>query len=170
MSRPVKKRPRSKPRSAITLIADEPQWRRAVPGLAIALKRAVRLAVARGRKAPKSAALTILLTGDEELRKLNMTFRRKNQPTNVLSFPARAAKDAYLGDVAIAYGVSAREALAAGKPLADHATHLAVHGTLHLLGYDHERARDARVMEALETKILAELGISDPYRTRATAA
>jgi probable rRNA maturation factor len=88
-------------------------------------------------------------------------FRGKDKPTNVLSFPA--AEPGYLGDVAIAYGVMAGQARAEGKKPADHATHLAVHGTLHLLGYDHVRDKDARIMEALEVEILARLGIADPY-------
>jgi probable rRNA maturation factor len=81
-------------------------------------------------------------------------------------FPPMGA-DAYLGDVAVAYGVTSREAKDAGKPFAAHATHLVVHGVLHLLGYDHERAREARVMEPLEIAILAELGIANPYVARA---
>jgi probable rRNA maturation factor len=83
--------------------------------------------------------------------------------TNVLSFPA--AIEGYLGDVAIAYGVTAKEAKASGKAVADHALHLAVHGVLHLLGYDHTSARQAKVMEPMETRILKTLNIADPYQT-----
>ena len=95
--------------------------------------------------------------------RLNRDFRGKDKPTNVLSFPAPANPEGHLGDIAIAYGVTAREAETAGKSLADHATHLAVHGVLHLLGYDHETDAEAEVMEPLEDAILAELGIADPY-------
>jgi probable rRNA maturation factor len=115
----------------------------------------------------KGPKLTLLLTNDEHLRALNAQFRRKDAPTNVLSFPAAGA-DGYLGDIAIAHGVSAREAAAAGISLEAHTLHLAVHGVLHLLGYDHVRNSEARVMERLEVAILDELGIPSPY-TRATA-
>jgi probable rRNA maturation factor len=99
---------------------------------------------------------------------LNAQFRGKDAPTNVLSFPAARA-DGYLGDVAIAFGVSTREAAAAGIGLEAHTLHLAVHGVLHLLGYDHVRNSEARVMERLEVAILNELGLPSPY-ARATAA
>jgi len=112
-------------------------------------------------------ALTILLTNDKQLRALNLSFRGKDEATNVLSFPAVANNTHYLGDVAIAYGVTAREAKAAGKRMADHAAHLAAHGVLHLLGFDHQTARQAKAMEGLEAAILAGLGIADPYAARA---
>jgi probable rRNA maturation factor len=108
------------------------------------------------------SALTVLLSSDQRLRQLNRDFRGKDRPTNVLSFPAGDGE--YRGDIAIAYGVTKREAEAAGKLFADHVSHLVVHGVLHLAGYDHERARDARVMEPLEVEILKRLGIADPYK------
>jgi probable rRNA maturation factor len=144
----------------ITLVVEDAKWRRA-RGLCARLKRAAGLAAKRA--GTKDGTLTILLGDDETLRKLNLTFRRKDKPTNVLSFPARPNGDAHLGDIAIALGVTQTEARAAGKPFGDHAVHLAVHGVLHLLGFDHETARAARKMEPLETAILAELGIADPY-------
>src|SRR6202030_2954902 len=98
---------------------------------------------------------TILLADDKRLRALNRYFRGKDKPTNVLSFPARGA---YRGDIAMAYGVTSKEAKTAGKSFADHAVHLAVHGVLHLAGYDHERPKDAEVMEPLEGKIMDRLG------------
>ena len=110
-----------------------------------------------------AGALTILLADDAALRRLNREFRGKDKPTNVLSFPAAPNPEGHLGDIAIAYGVTAREAAEGGKSFADHATHLAVHGVLHLLGYDHETEAEAAIMEPLETAILAELGIADPY-------
>lgn len=106
--------------------------------------------------------LTLLLTNDERLRALNGQFRGKDAPTNVLSFPA-AGVDGYLGDIAIALGVTSRESAASGISLEAHTLHLAVHGVLHLLGYDHVRSREARVMERLEITILDELGIPNPY-------
>lgn len=141
---------------------EEAKWR-SKRGLGARLKRAAALALARGGHA--DGTLTILLSTDRKLRALNVSFRGKDKATNVLSFPAR--RDEYLGDVAIAYGVTAKEAREQKKSFADHATHLAVHGVLHLLGYDHETARDARIMEPLETSILGELGIGDPYTRKA---
>lgn len=130
-------------------------------GLGSKLKRAVVEALAEGGAAG-GAELTILLTTDRHIQSLNRGFRRKDKPTNVLSFPADGKT--YLGDVAIAYGVTAKEAKAAGKTLGDHAVHLAVHGVLHLLGFDHTTARAARIMEPMEVRILKRLGITDPYR------
>jgi probable rRNA maturation factor len=142
--------------SGITLLIQDPKWR-SHRGLQARLKTAAEAA----RKAAKlKGGFTILLTGDEALRALNRDFRGKDKPTNVLSFPSEGS---YRGDIAIAYGVTAAEAKAAGKRVTDHAIHLAVHGVLHLAGYDHEAPADAKVMEPLEVKILARLGIADPY-------
>jgi probable rRNA maturation factor len=146
----------------IAIRIEDAQWRRISRTLLPKLKRAVPLALKHGGTSPKEA-LTIVLTNDAQLRELNSRFRGKNKPTNVLSFPAETNGEHYLGDVAIAYGVSAAEARAARKTLTYHATHLAVHGVLHLLGYDHETNRQAKIMEPLETEILAALGIADPY-------
>lgn len=109
------------------------------------------------------ANLTLLLTDDDTVRDLNDRFRKQDKPTNVLSFPAPANPDGLLGDVALAYGVCAREAEAQGKSIAHHLQHLVAHGVLHLLGYDHLRDDEAEEMEALEREILAGLGVPDPY-------
>ncbi|MDF2617867.1 MAG: hypothetical protein K0S00_526 [Xanthobacteraceae bacterium] len=113
------------------------------------------------------AEIAVKLTDDASIRALNRDWRGKDTATNVLSFPtpemARAGGDPHLGDIAIAYETLAREAEAEGKPFADHLAHLAVHGTLHLLGYDHEVAEDAEEMEAMERSVLAGLGVPDPY-------
>jgi len=113
------------------------------------------------------AEIAVKLTGDQAIRMLNRDWRGKDAATNVLSFPtpemARAGGDPHLGDIAIAFETLEREAAAEGKPLADHLAHLAVHGTLHLLGYDHEVAEEAEEMEAMERRILAGLGVPDPY-------
>ncbi len=142
--------------SGITLLIQDPKWR-SHRGLQARLKTA---AEAARRCARMKGDFTILLTNDKMLRSLNRDFRGKDKVTNVLSFPSGGA---YRGDIAIAYGVTSKEAKAAGKAFADHAIHLVVHGVLHLAGHDHERPRDAKVMEPLEVKILARLGIADPY-------
>ena len=143
--------------SGITLLVEDKGWR-AHRGLQTRLK----LAAEAARKAAKlKGDVTILLAGDKKLAALNHGFRGKNGPTNVLSFPGA---DDYAGDIAIAYGVTSKEAKDAGKRFIDHATHLVVHGVLHLAGFDHERTRDAKIMEPLEVKILGKLGIADPYR------
>ena len=114
-------------------------------------------------------ALTVLLTDDAAIKKLNRTWRRKNTPTNVLSFPAKLPPGdapAFLGDIAIAYETTKREAAAEGKRFADHVTHLAIHGFLHLLGHDHETDAEAEAMEALEIAILKRLGVPNPYVAR----
>lgn len=150
---------------SIDLQVDDPRWRK-FRGLSVRLRDAAALALKRG-KAGKSSSLTILLTDDGRLKNLNRDFRGKNRPTNVLSFPADTAGDNYLGDIALAYGVTAAEAKFGGKRIADHAMHLTVHGVLHLLGFDHETSRGAKVMEPLETRILHELGIANPYAREA---
>jgi probable rRNA maturation factor len=151
----------------IAVIVEEPGWRELGKEFPAELRRAARLALVACKKA-RAGALTILLADDAKLKALNAQFRGKNKPTNVLSFPGAGGD--YLGDVAIAHGVTAREASAATKTIHDHAVHLAVHGVLHLLGYDHESAREAQVMEPLEIAILAELGIADPYAVRPAIA
>lgn len=125
--------------------------------------------------------LSVLGCDDARIAVLNSAFRQKDLPTNVLSWPCDdlsaedeggtpdlpAPGDAEdpqaLGDIALAYDTCAREAAEAGKPMADHVTHLVIHGLLHCLGHDHVRDGDAVLMEATEVRILATLGISDPY-------
>lgn len=107
--------------------------------------------------------VTLLLTDDESVRELNARFREKDAATNVLSFPAPPNPEDHLGDVALAYGVCAREAVQQGKPLSHHLQHLTIHGVLHLLGYDHIGDDEAETMEGLERAVLAGLGIPDPY-------
>jgi probable rRNA maturation factor len=143
-----------------TLLIEDPRWRRH-RGLQARLKLAAETA---RRTARLKGRFTILLADDKKLRALNRDFRGKDKATNVLSFPGT---DGYGGDIAIAYGTTGKEARAAGKDFADHAVHLAVHGLLHLAGYDHEVPADAKVMEPLEVKILKRLGIADPYRVTA---
>jgi probable rRNA maturation factor len=146
----------------IQLVVKDASWR-VHRGLLSKLAQAAEAA----RKAvclPDARGLTILLADDARLKTLNRDFCGKNKPTNVLSFPSSEID--YCGDIALAYGVTRREAEMAKKPIADHARHLVVHGVLHLAGYNHERDRDAKVMEPLETRILAKLGVADPYEIR----
>ncbi|GAA3932441.1 rRNA maturation RNase YbeY [Luteimonas lutimaris] len=121
----------------------------------------------------READLAVRLVDEAEGRALNRHYRGKDYATNVLSFPAdiaegvklpKGVKMPLLGDLVLCAPVVAREAREQGKRLNDHYAHLTVHGALHLLGWDHEDAREAECMEALEREILAALGISDPYR------
>ena len=120
------------------------------------------------------AELAVMLTDDAGIRTLNSNWRGIDKPTNVLSFPALqptgpvGPDDAprMLGDIAIAYQTTRKEADDEKKPFEHHLSHLAVHGYLHLIGYDHENDADADIMEGLETEILAQLGIPDPYAER----
>ncbi len=111
------------------------------------------------------AGICVLFCDDARIRELNKQWRGFDKPTNVLSFPAggEIAAAPFLGDVAIAFETVRREAQEEGKSLADHARHMIVHGFLHLLGHDHENDDTAQAMEALEAKILHEMGVADPY-------
>ena len=127
---------------------------------------------------PALVEISIRLTDDDEVRQLNAQYRGKDKPTNVLSFPMIQPDlldtvtqnsddgEVLLGDIVLAHGVCAAEAADKGVALADHATHLIVHGTLHLLGYDHQADDAASGMEAIEIAVLAGLGIADPYLIR----
>jgi len=160
---------RSTARSApvsLSIVVSEPSWR-GEKNLLPAIRRAARIAAAapraNGEATVEPMLITILLTGDSELRDLNARFRNKHTPTNVLSFPAAPGFEPHLGDIAIGFGVVAREAREARKSLEAHAAHLTVHGVLHLLGYDHNQTDEATIMEALEISILARMGIPNPY-------
>jgi probable rRNA maturation factor len=151
-------------------------WGAAGPGAENLARTAARLALMRGMNeagiVPQGRIeLSIILTDDAEQRRLNRDWRGVDRSTNVLAFPAwepgaPAPSDApvLLGDVVLAFETVAREAEEQGKSLADHLSHLVVHGVLHLLGYDHGTDSEAAAMETLETSILARLGVADPYR------
>ncbi len=121
-----------------------------------------------GIKLKPDVEISIMLTDDDAIRELNAQWRGKDQPTNVLSFPAPGAveKRQSLGDIVIAYETCEREAGAELKTFQAHITHLIVHGFLHLVGYDHEEEAEAVAMESLECEILSALGIDDPYAIR----
>jgi probable rRNA maturation factor len=143
----------------------------AEPGAEAVIHRAIGLAAAIVDADTADAELAVMLTDDAGIRTLNKNWRGVDKPTNVLSFPAlqpvgaRGPDDPppMLGDIAIAYQTMRREADEEAKPFDHHLSHLAVHGFLHLVGYDHENNDDAEAMEALEREILAQLGIPDPY-------
>ena len=140
---------------------EDPAWSVALPD-AEALVRAAADATLASEGAV-GEGVSLLLTDDPAMADLNRRFRQQDKPTNVLSFPAPQNPERFLGDVALAYGVCAREAQEQGKPLAHHLQHLVAHGVLHLLGYDHETDDQADEMEGLERAVLAGLGIPDPY-------
>ncbi len=131
-------------------------WRKALPGVERLVRKAALAAVG-----PRKRSLVVALSSDREVRKLNARDRRKDKPTNVLSYPS--GERSFLGDVVLARQTVWREARSQGKTAAAHVSHLVVHGTLHLMGYDHQRDSDAERMETLERRILARLGIADPY-------
>ncbi len=157
------------------------KWTRAFPLMQKKIEEAAACAFQQARKpaAFKRRAFTvsIILTDDTNVQTLNKNYRGKNKPTNVLSFPQinlqkfrRTALDIFplkseipLGDIALAFQTIRRECLTQDKSLENHVIHLIVHGTLHLLGYDHKRHRDAATMEKLECDILRSLGYPDPY-------
>ncbi len=137
---------------------EAPQWNAAL-GDCDAFARRVLAACTEAEEA--SGEVSVLFADDEALRALNAQWRQQDKPTNVLSFPAPEGFG--LGDIALAFETVEREAREQGKAFAAHASHLLVHGLLHLIGYDHEVEADAEDMEARERVILAGLGVADPY-------
>jgi len=131
------------------------------------LVRAARAAFAAARGDAPPSEVSLLLTSDEEVSALNKSWRNKDGPTNVLSFsldaPQSAAGPSPLGDVVLAYETVVREAADRGIATGQHAAHLVVHGVLHLMGYDHISDHEAAIMEELEVRILAALGLPNPY-------
>jgi probable rRNA maturation factor len=143
---------------------EDDAWRAVLPDAERIAWRAAEAALAGlPSGALPDAALVVLLTGDDEVADLNLRFRGKPGPTNVLSFPAPDNPEGHLGDIALAYGVCRREAEAQNKPLEHHLQHLVVHGVLHLVGFDHMTDAEAVEMEGLERAVLAGLGTPDPY-------
>lgn len=138
---------------------EETAWVDACPDAAVRVEAAARAALGQ-----VTGDVVILLTDDASIQDLNARFRDRDRPTNVLSFPAAPTALPHLGDVVLAFGVCTSEAAAQGKTLADHLTHLVVHGVLHLLGHDHEVDSEAEAMEREEKTILKRLGVRDPYR------
>ena len=157
------------------------EWDSRIDWMALA-ERAVRSAVASSRHSGLNGSelvveVSVRFTDDDEVKALNAGYRGKEKPTNVLSFPMidgdllqsignADGGEVLLGDIVLAHGVCAREAADKNLAVETHATHLVVHGTLHLLGYDHETGEaEAEAMETIERHALATLGIADPYAT-----
>lgn len=162
----------------VDIVIEDARWE--AFGLEVLATAAVHAAFAELGLAETGFTLCLMGCDDARILELNGDFRGKAKPTNVLSWPSEergvatgevpdlpeageADDPEHLGDIAISYDTCATEAAEAGKPVADHVTHLVVHGLLHLLGYDHIDDADADLMEATEVRILARLGLSDPY-------
>lgn len=165
----------------VDLIIEAEDWQTALPTLAQEAEGGAQIALQGAGVTPEAYSISLLACDDDRIAALNRSFRGRDTPTNVLSWPAfqlaAAAPGAEptkpphaphsgrtpLGDVAIALQTCAREATSSAIPLKNHVTHLIVHGCLHLLGYDHQTQADAEVMEGLERRMLREIGIPDPY-------
>jgi len=167
---------------AISVSVEAESWHRALPDTETWIAALARRTLEAACPGIGPAGIDILLTDDATIHALNRTWRGKDGPTNVLSFPATETAEGdvpapefagvplALGDIALAYETCARESLAQGKRFADHVAHLVLHGVLHLLGYDHLDDDEAQRMEALEIRILAGLGIADPYASALAGA
>jgi probable rRNA maturation factor len=153
-------------------VVEDPRWEEA--GIPSVAERAARAALAEAGRDPDQHEVGLLLCDDAKMAELNAGFRGKAAPTNVLSWPAFSGEvpvppgepgegPLFLGDIALGFETCLGEARAAGIPLADHAAHLMVHGVLHLLGHDHAEDAEAEAMEAIETKVLASMGVANPY-------
>ncbi|WP_294287141.1 rRNA maturation RNase YbeY [uncultured Sphingomonas sp.] len=165
----------------IAVLREEP-WPDATDWEALATRAATAAIAATPQREwiahPVQIEIAVRLTSDDEVHTLNRQYRDKDKPTNVLSFPmvqpdlldtvTQGSDDGevLLGDIVLAHGVCTAEAADKGVSVEDHATHLIVHGTLHLLGHDHGTDAEAEVMEGLERDVLAGLGIADPYLIR----
>lgn len=152
----------------VDLVLEDPRW--AAAGLAAVAEPAAAAALAACGLAPERHEIALLACNDARITTLNAAHRGRSAATNVLSWPAfdgvipePGPEPLFLGDLALAFETCRREAGAAGRTLGAHSAHLVVHGCLHLLGHDHETKAEAERMEALEAKILATMGIANPY-------
>ena len=157
----------ARPSATVDVMINAKAWKTAAPAIKKIVERAVAAALT-AERIKNPVELSVVLATDAAVQKLNKAYSGKDKPTNVLSFPA--GDPSLLGDVVLAYGTVAREARTEEKPFQNHVSHLVVHGVLHLLGYDHEQVPEAEKMEARETKILAGLGIPDPYAAPVSVA
>jgi len=154
----------------LDIMIEEGNWE-TIPDVETLAQKAASVALAVTYEADEECEASLMLTDDAQIQELNRNWRGKDKPTNVLSFPAPEQPGLngprHLGDIALAYETLVRESEEESKELAHHFAHLIVHGVLHLLGYDHETEAEAEIMEGLEVKALATLGIADPYRDMA---
>lgn len=141
----------------LNLIIQSDRW----SGEELDWERLVTLVFAAHEGIEEDRAIALVLSDDEQVQELNRDYRGKDKPTNVLSFPSDEPDE--WGDIILSYQTIAREAAAQGKSFQDHTTHLLLHGVLHLLGYDHENPEEAEEMESLETALLSQLAIANPY-------
>jgi probable rRNA maturation factor len=164
--------PLAGPRLAVDAVRHGAAWAEARIADAMLERAAYAALAAVPALAPGDYEVSVVLTDDAEMRVLNRTWRSKDAPTNVLSFPADAALHGprFLGDVVLAYETTLTEARDGNLAFTEHVSHLVVHGVLHLLGFDHTQKDEAERMEALECKALAALGIADPYGEEIEAA
>lgn len=156
------------PRLDVEVVIEDDRWRLLGDAELHIADAARALSVSRDDLFRERSAATILLADDAHVAKLNGAYRSRPAPTNVLSFPAGAVATGegdvvYIGDIILARETIEREAREQGIPVAHHIQHLAVHGLLHLLGFDHLTDDDATEMEAIETSVLATIGVPDPY-------
>ncbi len=157
----------------IDLEIEEPRWSEELADIEAFCRRCLTTALAvAGPPSVPACELAVLLTTDARVRELNARYRGRDRATDVLSFPALTPAElaaatvdrpCLLGDIVLAFETVRREAIREGKPLDAHLAHLLVHGLLHLLGHDHRREEEARVMEETERRVLAALGLPDPY-------
>jgi probable rRNA maturation factor len=169
-----------KPGAILDISIDHKGWRR-IPRLRVQLEKAAKATLGHLPKQYRfSCTIGLLLTGNAAIRRLNRDFRGIDRPTNVLSFPqldprklpkrGKKEEPIHLGDIAIAYQYIDGEAKKDHKLLINHLTHLLIHGILHLFGYDHLSGKGAARMERLEQRIMAGLGLPDPYKSQTKAA
>ena len=151
-------------RDAVDVRIEWPAWRKAWPKARQEICDLLKAAAKHPEIAGAAGEVAVVLADDLRLRELNARFRGKDRATNVLSFPDTQLPP---GGMALALETVVREASAQKKPVIRHSKHLILHGFLHLLGYDHDSARAARLMEGLEVAILSEMGIPNPYLPRA---
>jgi probable rRNA maturation factor len=153
----------ARPALTVDVLVASARWKDDAATVKSIVRRAVNRAAAVALSTTRTE-LAIVLTDDSAIRRLNRDWRGIDAATNVLSFAAKSEGGEHLGDIVLAYETIAREARSEGKLFAHHVAHLAVHGFLHLVGYDHERDKEAAVMERTERDILRRLAIPDPYR------
>lgn len=158
----------------LDVIVDVPAWLDALPAAEAICRRSATAAFHAAKKTEAAAEASVVLSNDARIKSLNAAWRGKDEATNVLAFPAmdiqkagaaagRSQPPLIIGDVIVAFETAVAEARVEGKDLADHLSHLVVHGMLHLLGYDHETDDEADEMESMEVAVLASVGVADPY-------